>query len=418
MTPPTVADPEPPPQGRDASPAARGPLEAGSLRVEDFRGTPTRSLAAWQELWASDLRFPIESHRGPLGRLVVWFKRLLRPLVTVPQADLWDRQRSFNLILLEVLLDEQARVEHEVALLHEHQRQLQARVEAFLGQGLDEVMRYNDALFFRVDQKLDRARREAAEQTSLLRAALATPIGDEQTRRRRELLAESRYAALEDRYRGERGDIQSRVERYLPELTGRAPVLDLGCGRGEALEALRQRGVAARGVDRSAEMVRRCRERGLDATHADLVETLAAQEAGSLGAVVSFHVVEHLAAGEVDALVDLAWRALRPGGLLLLETPNPQSLVAGAARFWIDPTHRRPVHPERLRSLLLTAGFEVEIRPCAPFPDADRLPEVAVPPTASEEQARLVFEINALRDRLDDLLFGWQDYAALGVKPP
>jgi hypothetical protein len=67
--------------------------------------------------------------------------------------------------------------------------------------------------------------------------------------------------------------------------------------------------------------------------------------------------------------------------------------------------------------LLLSAGFEVEIRPCAPFPGAERLPEATVPPAASEEQARLVFEINALRDRLDDLLFGWQDYAALGVKP-
>ena len=133
--------------------------------------------------------------------------------------------------------------------------------------------------------------------------------------------------------------------------------------------------------------------------------------------MVSFHVVEHLPSEELDALVDLASRALRAGGLLLLETPNPLSLVAGASRFWIDPTHRRPVHPERLRSLLLTAGFEVEVRPCSPFAAAERLPELAAPTDATREQARLVFELNSLRDRLDDLLFGFQDYAVLGVKP-
>jgi O-antigen chain-terminating methyltransferase len=303
-----------------------------------------------------------------------------------------------------------------MAELRERQRELQARVEAFLGQGLDEVMRYNDALFFRVDQKLDRARREVTEQSALLRAALAEPAGGEARDRQRQLLAEHRYLALEDRYRGERADIRGRVERYLPDLEGRSPVLDLGCGRGEVLEALRDAGIAAHGVDLSSEMVRRCRERGLDAEHADLLEALAARGPGSLGAVVSFHVVEHLRPEQVDALVDLAWRALRPGGLLLLETPNPQSLIAGATRFWIDPTHRRPVHPERLRSLLLTAGFETEIRPCAPFPDSERLPELTAP-AASGEQAGLVYEVNALRDRLDDLLFGWQDYAALGIKP-
>jgi hypothetical protein len=74
------------------------------------------------------------------------------------------------------------------------------------------------------------------------------------------------------------------------------------------------------------------------------------------------------------------------------------------------------VHPERLRALLGSAGFEVEIRPASPFRPEERLPEIQPPPGATPDLARLVYEVNLLRDRLDDLLFGWQDYAALGIK--
>lgn len=403
-----------PPRDPAATPVAE------PLTVARFRDQPTRSFAEWYELWERDLEFPIESHRpGPIGRFLVWWKRLLRPLVTVPQADLWDRQRAFNLVLLEVLQREREHAERQLQDLGRRHADLAARVDALLARGFDEVMRYNDALYFRVDQKLDRARRETAELTAQLRAALAVaPRASAEVRReQRELLDEGRYLALEERHRGRRSDIRDRVARYLPDLAGRAPVLDLGCGRGEALEALREHGVAARGVDQSAEMVRRCSELGLEAERGDLLTALGETAPSSWGAIVSFHVVEHLPAAAVDSLVDLAWRALRPGGLLLLETPNPLSLVAGASRFWIDPTHRRPVHPERLRALLVSAGFEVEIRPCAPFPDADRLPEVTLPAGADEQLARLVWEINAVRDRLDDLLHGHQDYAALGLKP-
>ncbi|HUP22142.1 MAG TPA: class I SAM-dependent methyltransferase [Thermoanaerobaculia bacterium] len=390
-----------------------------SLSVQAFRGSPTRSLGDWYELWERDLEFPIESHRGGvLGRLLVWWKRLLRPLVTVPQADLWDRQRSFNLILLEVLRREQEGIVHELQQLSQRHEELAAKVETLVGQGFEEVMRYSDALYFRLDQKLDRARREAADQTALLRAARAAAgVAGEQGREAGDLLGESRYVALEDRHRGVREDIAERVRRYLPELSGRGPVLDLGCGRGEALEVLGESGVEARGVDRSSEMVRRCRERGLDVVEGDVLEALAAAGEDTLGAITAFHVVEHMNAAQVDRLVDLSWRALRSGGLLLIETPSPQSLVAGASRFWIDPTHLRPIHSERLRALLSSAGFEVEIRPCSPFPASERLPELRPRADAGPELAEVVFQVNSLRDRIDDLLYGFQDFAALGLKP-
>ena len=378
--------------------------------LDDFLTEPTRDIDSWRWLWRGDREFPIRSHRGLLGRLLVGWKRLFRPLVKVPQNDLWERQRVFNLILLDHL-------ERAKAVETWHGARL-LPLEGTLAEGLAEIMRHNDALFARVDQKLDGYRREARDLLGSLGAALAaveqTP-GTEAGRygRARE---EHAYFELERRYRGTEEEIGERIARYLPYLEGKDPVLDLGCGRGEALALLRERGVAARGVDSSERMVALCRERGLDAAAGDLFEHLAGTEEGSLGAVVSFHVVEHLPPEALDRLVRLAWRALRPGGVLILETPNPLSLVVAARNFWLDPTHVRPVHPEALQLLLQQAGFAaVEHLELRPFPDAERLPEIDLA-TLPAAQHELADRVNRLRDGLDELLFGFQDYAVIGTK--
>jgi O-antigen chain-terminating methyltransferase len=376
--------------------------------IDAFLREPTRRIADWRSLWERDLAFPIRSERGIAGRALVLLKRLLRPLVTVPQNDLWERQRVFNLILLEHLERQDAT-----------HRELEARVrhlEAFLKEGLDEVMRHNDALFTRVDQKLDRYRREARDLSGHLQAALAR-ADEEPVSGLRRGLAEESYLRFEARYRGTPEEIAARLEGYLPLLEDRAVVLDLGCGRGEALEVLRDAGHDVRGVDSSAEMVRICRERGLDVVEGDLLEALAAEPAESLDAVVSFHVIEHLAATDVDRLVHLAWRALRRGGVLLFETPSPLSLLVGGSRFWVDPTHVRPVHPASLRHAFESAGFcDVERLDRNPFPEEERLPELDLEAFTSEELRTLADRVNRLRDRLDDLLFGFQDYALIGMK--
>ena len=132
---------------------------------------------------------------------------------------------------------------------------------------------------------------------------------------------------------------------------------------------------------------------------------------------MSFHVIEHLPPTALDRLTRLAWRALEPGGVLIFETPNPLSLVVAARNFWLDPTHLRPVHPESLKLLCKLAGFTaVERIDLRPFPEEDRLPAVDVTELARELHP-LGDQINALRDRLDELLFGAQDYAMVGVKP-
>lgn len=418
--------------GRDDRPELRSDptgtpsRPTGDLSIESFAGgQPTRSLDDWRNLWVEDLQFPIRSHRGGLlGRMVQAVKRLLRPLVKSPQADLWDRQRVFNLILLDRIIGQR------------HEQRI-GDLEHFVPRALDDVLHHNDALFARVDQTLDRQRREVSSLLAALGSALAVaetaqgPAGSTA-----DGVAESSdgpgvsglvrmrdehaYVELERRFRGTEEEIRERIAHYVPVLKEAAEhggVLDLGCGRGESLAALTAAGVPARGVDSSAAMVSRCRERGFVADEGDLFEHLAAVEEGTLGGVVSFHVIEHLPPESLDRLVRLAHRALAPGGALVLETPNPLSVLVAARSFWLDPTHRRPVHPDSLELVVRLAGFDpVERLELRPFAAEERLPQLDLA-SLPEEQRRLGDRVNRLRDRLDELLFGFQDYALVARKP-
>ncbi len=381
--------------------------------IDLFLGEPTRDLGHWAWLWTQDRTFPVGSRRGGfLGRCVKLLKRLLRPVVRIPVNDLWDRQRIYNLILLETLNRQAAEVRAELDVHARHLEELDARTTV----GFADVMRHNDALFARVDQKLDRYRREARDLWNRLGAFIAAaeasppqPLAAAQR--------EQSYLDLELRYRGSEPEIAERISAYLPYLEGKGEVLDLGCGRGEALELFAAHGFAARGVDSSQEMVALCREKGLTAEQADLFDHLARVGEGTLGGVVSFHVIEHLPPDSLERLTRLAWRALAPGGVLILETPSPLSVVMAARNFWIDPTHLRPVHPASLEVTFREAGFEPVHRiDLHPFPDDERLPEIdlaALPP----DQQPLADQFNRMRDVLDGLLFGCRDFGMVGVKP-
>lgn len=409
-------------QPDDTSPSAR------RRSVELFLDDPTLRVDDWRWLWTQDVQFPVQSHRGGLvGKILVAFRKLLRPWVRMPVADLFDRQRTFNVIVLDYM--------ERVLQLQELARQQGERIQAldgFIREALEEALSHNDALYARADQKLDRYRAEAHDLTSTLGSALAAlgEAGEGKAAREggggetaRAALAgaldERAYLELERRYRGSEEDVRQRLSIYLPylrEAPPDRPVLDLGCGRGEALELLAEAGMPARGVDSNARMVERCREHGLEAEEGDLFETLAAVEEGSLGGVVSFHVIEHLPPAAIDRLVRLAWRALAPGGVLILETPNPLSVVVAARSFWLDPTHVRPVHPDTLRLQLELAGFDrVEHLELRPFSPRDRLPEIDLS-TVPEVQRDLADRVNRMRDRLDEMLFGYQDYALVAFK--
>lgn len=171
------------------------------------------------------------------------------------------------------------------------------------------------------------------------------------------------YADFEDEFRGSRELVRARIEPYLEWIhevgagVPEAPVIDIGCGRGEWLELLGEHNLEAVGIDLNHDFVVSCADTGLKVIEGDAIEVLRSMPEGSAGAITSMHLVEHLPFERVVALIDEALRALRPGGLLFLETPNPENLMVGSHYFYMDPTHLNPLPPAMLRWVVENRGF-------------------------------------------------------------
>jgi 2-polyprenyl-3-methyl-5-hydroxy-6-metoxy-1,4-benzoquinol methylase len=178
-----------------------------------------------------------------------------------------------------------------------------------------------------------------------------------------------KYVGFEDQFRGSQDEIRERVAAYVPLFEGASDVLDVGCGRGEFLELLRQKGISARGVDLNDEMAAVCRERGLDAVAGDALSYLLAQPDGALGGLFAAQVVEHLDPDYLMRFLEAAYHKLRPGSKIVLETINPACWYAFFSSYIRDITHVRPLHPETLQYLVTASGFQkVSVRYTAPFP--------------------------------------------------
>jgi 2-polyprenyl-3-methyl-5-hydroxy-6-metoxy-1,4-benzoquinol methylase len=209
--------------------------------------------------------------------------------------------------------------------------------------------------------------------------------------------AEIDWLRFADRFRGTEENIRRRQDLYTERLAGRSSVLDLGCGRGELLAALRDAGIPSRGVDGNEELVRLCGARGLEAVHADIFDYLSAA-GGEFDAIVATHVVEHLPPALVPSLIRLIAGRLTPGGLLMVETPNPECLASFALHFFADPTHTHPVPAPLLAFYLEEAGFgHIEVLRLNPL--VHEAPEAAELPDAFRER-----------------FFGALDYAIISQK--
>jgi O-antigen chain-terminating methyltransferase len=224
-----------------------------------------------------------------------------------------------------------------------------------------------------------------------------------------------KYVGFEDQFRGSPEDIRRRVEEYFPVFADASDVLDVGCGRGEFLELLRERGIRARGIDINAAMVDVCREKGLDAETGDALTCLRRLPDGSLGGLFAAQVVEHLEPRYLMQLLDAAFEKLRPGAPIVLETINPACWFAFFESYIRDLTHVRPVHPDTLKYLLVATGFQhVEIRYRAPYPESDKLQMLAAGSGPQAALTDLVETLNANVEKINRLLFTYLDYAAIG----
>lgn len=213
------------------------------------------------------------------------------------------------------------------------------------------------------------------------------------------------YLEFEDNFRGTSADISARLEVYLPYLLQfsndvTATVIDIGCGRGEWLKLLQKNSIQAVGIDMNSAMVEACVEQGLSAHCLDAIHYLRQQPESSLAAITGFHIIEHLPFKVLLSLFDAALRALRPDGLIIFETPNPENLSVGACNFYFDPTHLNPIVPAVAQFMAKQRGFaKAEILRLHPYPDHFKL-----------------VEDSELAKRLNAALYGPQDFAVIAWK--
>jgi SAM-dependent methyltransferase len=305
----------------------RSELSGGDGVARD-RGRVLAARHRAERVWAVTAERPLQRRPGLKGLVAHPVKRLLQPFLRWYVEPLAAEQRMFNDAVLK-LTD---------GILEDLDRAEQAREAA--ARSLTEL-----------EERLTRVERRGqggAGPATIAAQPAAAAVPD--------------YFAFEARMRGSTAEVRSRQKPYVDDFRSAAPVLDVGCGRGEFLGLLKEAGVEARGVDADADMVAYALGEGLQVEQADAIGYLEGLADGSLGGIFAAQVVEHLPPGALFRLLELVARKLRDGGLLVAETINPLSPLA-LRSYFADLTHAQPLVPETLALLARQAGFRaVEMR--------------------------------------------------------
>ena len=361
---------------------------------ERYVDAPPAGAAGWGDVWRENRRYRTR------GALQSCLNKIFRRGAA---ADL-DRQRDFNLALLDLVND----VRNEIAKSRDDaradvrtlQNDVQRGDEALAGdiKSVRELIpiasRRNDALVAALDQKIEAVAARFRDLTNPGTAGsdpqFAPQIGGQ--------TPPFLYRRLEDALRGSEKEVRENLQPYLAK--AQAPLLDVGCGRGEFLAMCREKKIDARGFDTNERSVADLKQRGFNVTLAGVPECFDGISDGSIGSILATHVVEHLPVDVLFAFYRESSRVLRKGGLLMIETPNAESLLVTAYDFWRGPTHLAPRHPAALVLLGREHGFDVdELRAVHPFPDAARLP------VSTNDSS----EVRKLAEAINERLFGPQD---------
>jgi SAM-dependent methyltransferase len=306
-------------------------------RLSEDPATPSHPLVAARRLIAGGTHWP-SADAGPLRRFA---RRLVLRLMRPYSAH----QEMVDSRLLEAIWDLDRRLRDQEALqldlltedLAQALESLRAEVEA----GAD-VVAGSHAVPYTAGGVLEQFREPIA----------GTVLGY----RERGSTTDGLYRGFEDVFRGPEDRVLERQRAFLEVLEGKEPVLDAGCGRGEFLDLLRERGVSYFGVDADEGMIERCRAKGHQVELATASEYLEGLPEQSLGAVFSAQVIEHMPYPDLTRFLRTSFTRLESGGLFVAETVNPHAPHA-LKTFWVDPTHQHPLFPEVLLALCRLTGF-------------------------------------------------------------
>ncbi len=350
------------------------------------------------------LRHQVDFNRELLGEMVrhddiledvLWDRDLLRDEVELAHQQSFARLHDAVGIIRTEMGEVVQQLRDEMAAVARDSRETRPRV-ADLSARLDQAQ----IRLAQVDLLLDQVRRGLPDLPSAEELAALPGAFD------------NLYGAFVEAFRGPREVVKERLRGYLADIAAvdsALPVLDVGCGRGELLELLAEAGATAYGVETNPYFVETGCQRGLDVRLAGAIEHLEGVKEHSLRAVSAIQVAESLGIDELIAMLDLAVRAIEPGGLVIVETPNPENLVVGASSFYLDPTHRQPIPPELLAFVVGSRGFtDVEVRFLEP-------PDPPVPGPA--EDAPWSGDVKRLYDLVTARFSNARDYAVLARRP-
>lgn len=355
---------------------------------DNFVEVPPAGADAWREVWEADRRY------RPRPGKHEWLFKILRRLFRRASEPEAERQKNFNITLLDLLRDIRASVDDARRDLRGDLEDVQRKAGEALGKESARlhdlilvVAKRNDSLIAALDQKIETL---AVRIRDVVNPAVTAHPDPLPAARGEGIL----YRRLEDALRGSESEVRADVAHYVRLAAEHQPVLDAGCGRGEFLAACREASIAARGVDTNERSVADLKARGFDVAMAAIPECFGTYGDGSLGSILAMHVVEHLPVEALFALFREAARVLKTGGLLMIETPNAESIAISASDFWRDPTHLAPRHVAALTVLAREHGFEIaEARAIHELGEGMRIP------IREEDPAELQRVIHAINDR-------------------
>ena len=360
---------------------------------ERYVDAPPSGAEGWRKVWRENLNY------RPGGVLQSAWQKLFNRGVSAAR----DRQRDFNVVVLDLLHDLRVSIDDLRRDIRADFEALQrdmknaddnlAREMSHVHEMVPIAAKRNDALVAALDQKIETLAVRLRDLTNpTVQAGQAgSPVLHN---------PDYIYRRLEDGLRGTDAEIREAMRPYAELAKAHQPAIDVGCGRGEFLVLCREDGIEAKGFDTNERSVADLEKRGFDVALAGIPQCFERMKAGSVGSILAAHVVEHLPAEILFALYREAARVLRSGGLLMIETPNAESMLVSATEFWRDPTHLAPRHPAALTLLGREHGFDVhEVRALHPFPEGTRIH------TSSSDDVTLRHAIEAINNRL----FGPQD---------
>lgn len=400
-------------------------IEHGAVLAREAKGKMDELISLINHIWDPTQDREITSHRPYIGKVIVLAKKIIRFFSRPIFGVMLQGQKEFNQHLVKLMTILINYLNPSLQSIRDNLQDLMNRYEDLGLKYLDMIKDHNDLNnshlkileTFNIQQRkieeiisgLRRETRDERRETSKKGIASFVP--------RPSFLDDKSYLLFEERYRGSRDEVREKQRIYVDYFKGTEKVLDLGCGRGEFLELLKEEGIDSYGIDTNEIMVSLCNERGLKVMKGDGIDHLRSLEDDSLGGIFAAQVVEHLEAGKLIDMVGLSYKKLRTGATFVAETINPLCLTTFSGPFYLDLTHIKPIHPKALVFLMEMAGFrDVEIKLTSPYPEEMKLQQVDFFHNLRRFEDAFLNIVNNNINRLNELLYGHQEYAVIGKK--